>query len=326
MAKIAPAITTLQYFVPNGTSYIDLARDLSRVNRRLYRQGRNYAVQSITVVSPSINMRSSDILSAGIYSMGNSYMVHEAWEFAFKEWMGQLRKYSRADQRGRWNDFKIYLDDTMEDGTILDVYASDGGAVSSGEWEYSKFVFDDDGTEQELKCHMIGSSNLNDTNNESGIALIEEWADQRPGTQEEPAIPGSWSNTIWAKIKGTDELTDMVVENIETDNDLAPYHADDYFGGATNGDAAVLERIIGVSAVEYSQTVPGFIAPCGLLKINTEELALNDAHAVTLADDSTSDGPGPNSVYASGSASTCLLLVRLVPGPYKGVLAPPMGQ
>lgn len=330
MAKIEPAITTLLYQIPSGVSYIDIARDLSRCNRRLYRQGRVYAIESITVMANGVGMRASDVLISNWQSMGNSYMVHEAWEKAFTEWKAHLAEYSTAAQRGKWNDFKIYLDDSMEDGTINDVYASDGAAVSAGEWEYSKFAWDDDGTEQILKMHMIGSSNLNDTNYESGIALIEEWADQRPGTQESPPIPGSWSNTIYAKLKGTDELTDLVVENIETDNDQAPYHADDYYGGATNGDSAQVERIIGVTPSEFTRTVPGFIAPCGLIRVQTEELSLtNTTETATDIGDPAATGvasPGPLSVYQSGSSTTSIAVIRLVPGPYKGVLAPPMGQ
>ncbi len=320
MAKIVPAITSLTYFVGNGTSYIDLARDLSRINRRLYRQGRNYAIESVSITCPGIGMRSTDNVVAGIYSMGNSYVVHNAWEQAFKAWRKQIKDFSSGPvQTGRWQDFKIYLDDTMEDGTIVDVVAGDGAAVASGEWEYSKLSFDDDGTERSFTMCMIGSTDLTDTNLESGIALIEAYQDSRPITGQEPLITGDYSDSIYAKLLGTDELTDLVMDQIEADNDQAPYDVDDYYGGASNGDAAHIERYASVSATEFTRTMPGFIAPCGLVKLVLEEYQLVE-------------GGDPNatltgkSVYASTTAPTTAVTFRLVPGPYKGVLAPPMGQ
>lgn len=329
MPKIVPAITALTYLIPNGVSYIDLARDLSRVNRRLYRQGRYYAIESITIAS-GVNMRSSDVVSQAWYSSGNSYTVQKAWNAGYDAWNDQLDQYSDRSQRGRWDDFKIYLDDTMEDGTINDVYAGDGAIVQVGEdWSYAKLAFDDDGTEREFTMCLIGTSNLTDTDEESGIALIEEWADARPKAHaESPPMPGSWSNTIWAKIKGTDELTDMIYENLETDNDQAPYDFDDYYGGAVNGDAAHLERLIAVSGAEFTRTIPGFIAPCGLIKVSSEELSLtNTTESATDIGEPAATGqasPGPNSVYQTGTAPSVIAIVRVVPGPYKGVLAPSM--
>lgn len=313
MAKIVPAITSLSYVVPNGVSYIDLARDLSRVNRRLYRQGRNYAVESITVTT-SIGMKVTDSIAMVFSSMGNSYSVHNAWEKGFNAWRKQLKQYDTGGIKGRWSDFKIYLDDDMEDGTVNDVLAGDGAAVLSGDWHYSKLVFDDDGTEREFCMHMIGSTNLTDTNEESAIGLMHEYSRAVPiiATQE-PSVSSEANDTIFAKILGTDELTDMIIGNIEEDNDSAPYDRAERYGGDTNGDAAHPERFVACSANEIVTTIPGFIAPCGLIQIKSEELALDDT--------SSADG-----VYASGTAPSVAVQIRLVPGPYKGVLAPPMGQ
>lgn len=320
MAKISPACTALTYIVGNGTTYIDLARDLSRVNRRLYRQGRNYAVESVTVTCPGVNMRATDNLVAGFYSMGNTWMVHEAWERGFKAWRKQVRDHAPTKTSiGRWSDFKIYLDDTMEDGTTADVIAGDGAAVSAGEWLYSKLAFDDDGTEREFTMAMIGSTNLTDTNEESGIALIEAYQASRAQVQTTPLLPGNASDSIYAKLLGTDELTDMIIDNIEADNDVPPYDSDDMYGGDTNGDAAHIERFVGVSASEFTRTVPGFIAPCGLIKINLEEQTLVEGG------DANNTLTG-KSVYEVSSAPNTMITFRLVPGPYKGVLAPPMGQ
>ena len=57
-SKTTPAVRYLRYeMTTSGTPdtetshFIDLARDLSRVNRRLYRAGRDYHVKKVTIVS-----------------------------------------------------------------------------------------------------------------------------------------------------------------------------------------------------------------------------------------------------------------------------------
>ena len=328
MAKIEPAVTQLLYPVPDGTSYIDLAKDLSKVNRRLYRQGYTYVVQDIQCVVPA-GLRPSDIATFTFSTAGNSWIVHNAWKKGFAAWRRQVREVERGTgiKAGTWNDFKVYLDDSMEDGTTLEPYAGDNAVYQAGEWDYSALVFDDDGTERDLKMHLIGSSDLTDTNEESGIGLINEYENSRAEVQAfSPDNPSDASDTIYAKLMGTDELTDRLVDNIESANDSPPYDQDDYPGGAANADAAVPVRLAAVSGTQAIMLTPGFIAPCGLIKVFTSELSLTDAHAVTLADDSTSDGPGPNSVYQSGTASQSYVIITVASGPYRGVLAAPMGQ
>ncbi len=322
MPKIEPAVTQLLYLVADGVSYVDLAKDLSKVNRRMYRQGMTYVIQDIQI-GLSAGMKASDVFQVSFLTTGNSWVVHNAWSKGFAVWRKQTRETSRAlgVPAGKWNDFKVYLDDSMEDGTILEPYVGDNAVYLAGEWEHSKLVFDDDGTERELKMHLIGSSNLTDTNNESGIGLIQEYQNSRARvvSGNNPDVPGAASDTIYAKLFATDEMSDILVDNIEGDNDSPPYDQSAYPGGDTNADAAVPVRFGSVSGSQSSSAMAGFIAPCGLIKINTNEIAL-DTNGF-LADASTANG-----VYASGSAATAAVLITLAPGPYRGVLAAPMGQ
>ena len=317
MPKIEPAVTTLWYQVADGVSYIDLAKDLSATNRRLYRQGYVYAVQDVQVTLMA-GLRTTDVWQARLGVVPNTYMTHNAWRKAFRAWRRQQKEITDhlGPITGKWADFKVYLDDSMEDGTILTPTASDGGALSMGEWEHSKLVFDDDGTEREFKMHMIGSSNLTDTNEESGIALIEEYSDSRLIPNQEPQMAGAASDSIYAKLMGTDEMSDMLVDNAEADNDFPPYDVDDYYGGATNGDAAHDVQYISCSAQQATTRCPGFIAPLGLIRIETNELAI----------DSVDPNAALSTVYADGTAATAIVGITVAAGPYRGVLATPMGQ
>lgn len=327
MARIEPAITQILYLVPNGDSYVDLAKDLSKINRRHYRQGYTYVVQDIQV-GLSAGMRTSDIQQLTFGTMGNSWVVHNAWTKAFHLWRDQqkaVRDALGSHTEAKWADFKIFLDDSMRGGTTLEPYAGDAAAVNDGEWLYSQYVWDDDGTERETYAHMVGGNT-----GTTDFGLIQNYADSRPRTlaSVNPIMESEASDTMYAKLLGfaPDELTDMLVDNYEDHNDTPPYDADEYVGGAANADAAVPVRFGAISAAQSAATLAGFIAPCGLIKISSNEMALDNTIDITAADASTVDAPGPLSVYSSGSAPTAAVLVTLAPGPYRGVLAAPMGQ
>ncbi len=323
MAKIEPAVTQLVYLVPDGTSYIDLAKDLSKINRRLYRQGYTYVVQDIQLFTAA-GMRSSDIASMQFSTMGNSWIVHNAWRKGFKAWQKMQNDFMDGDGarlKGKWADFKIYLDDSQAGGTTLEPYAGDGAVYTAGEWVHSNFVYDDAGTSRSPTIHMIGTSTA-----DSAIGLIQAYGDSRNYPTSEPRHPSALNTGFYAEFHGVGDVDDELGSDIEDDNDLPPYDQDEYPGGATNADVAVVTRWISVNANQGMSTTAGFIAPCGLIKVDSTEYALNDAHAVTLADDSTSDGPGPLSVFAVGTAATNAIILTIAPGPYRGVLAAPMGQ
>ncbi len=339
MVKIEPAVTQLLYVVPQGDSYIDLAKDLSMVNRRLYRQGYTYVVQDIQV-GVAANMRQSDIHQFTFATAGNSWIVHNAWKKGYSAWRRQVRKGERGTgiKAGTWNDFKVYLDDSMEDGTTLAPFAGDAGAYQTGDWDYSALVFstdddtaNDDEIEKDLKMHLIGSTNLADTNEESGIGLINEYQNSRSIIAvNDPSTPSAASDTIYAKLMNMgDELSDRLIDNIESANDIPPYDHDEYPGGATNADAAVPVRIGAVSATQSVGNFGGFIAPCGLIKVSSAEISLsNTTETLTDVSDAATAvaSPGPNSVYGSGTPQDAVVLLTLAPGPYRGVLAAPMGQ
>ena len=318
MRRIEPAVTTLWYNVAHGTSYIDIAKDLSMINRRLYRQGMVYAIQDIQVGMPN-GMRSTDVWQGTFAAIPNTWIAHNAWTKAQRTWRDQQQTVLDAlpGTQGKWADFKIYLDDSMEDGTILTPVASDGAVFTAGDWDHSRFVFDDDGTERHFKMHMVGSSNLTDTNAESAIGLIYEYAHSRPNVNiSEPDVEAEASDTIYAKLLGTDEMSDILVGQMETDNDVPPYDQDEFPGGDTNGDCAQLLQIMSCNAQQSVGRAPGFIAPCGLIKVDTNEIALNDIDPAAIG----------GATYASGTAATVVIGITVASGPYRGVLATPMGQ
>lgn len=318
MPKIEPAATQLYYQIPNGSSYIDIARDLSRVNRRMYRQGMVYAVQDIQVVVAT-GMKSTDVLNVIFATIPNTWVSHNAWRKGFTTWRTQQNEFADgmgASLKGKWADFKVYLDDSMAGGTTLSPYAGDSGTWSTGEWAYSNFVYDDAGTTRSPTIHMIGTST-----DDSAVGLIEAYADARNYPTSGPTNAAEMATGFYSQFHtdDSDDLFEDLGNDLRDQNDLPPYDQNDYPGGATNGDAAIISRWTTVNGAQGSVIAPGFIAPCGLIHVSSFEQAL-DTNGF-LADASTANG-----VYAIGSAPTVNVIVTLAPGPYRGVLATPMGQ
>jgi len=310
MVKIEPAVTQLMYDLPNGTSYIDLAKDLSRVNRRLYRQGYTYVVQDIQMHS-LIGAKPSDITLVEFSTSGNSWIVHNAWTKGYNTWRDMQNEYMDgmgSRLKGKWADFKIYLDDAHAGATQLEPIAGDGAAYDAGDWAYSNFVYDDAGTSRSPSVHMIGTST-----DDSAIGLIEAYGDARNYVRATPSNPSEIATGFYAQFHGIGDIDDELGTDLRDDNDLPPYDQDDYPGGLTNADAAVPVRILTCTGGQGSAAVSGFIAPCGLIKVENSELQIVDANEA-------------NNVYADASSLTCRVLLTVAAGPYRGVLASKMGQ
>ncbi len=327
MAKIEPAVTQLLYQVPNGASYIDLAKDLSKVNRRLYRQGYTYVVQDVQF-GVSNGMRQSDVQALTFSTMGNSWIVHNAWRKGFKTWQKMQNDFMDGDGarlKGKWADFKIYLDDTHAGATTLEPYAGDGAVYTAGEWVMSNFVYDDAGTSRSPSIHMIGS-----TTADSAIGLIQAYGNSRNVPTLGPSQPAALNTGFYAEFHGVGDTDDELGQDIENDNDVPPYDRDNYAGGDTNADAVLPVRFGSVTAQQATSNMAGFIVPCGLIHVYNSELSLsNTTESATDIGDPGGSGvasPGPLSTYSAGNAQTAYVIITMAPGPYRGVLAAPMGQ
>ncbi len=301
-----PAQTVLSYTVPDGASYIDIAEGLSQVNRRAYRQGMEYAVGKVSFAYAA-NPQAILNVSLSCLTAGNTWSVHNAWKKAFAHWIAQQRTARRLigqSAKPTWEDFKVYLDDAHRSGTSLGVIAGDGAAVGTGEWDYSRLVWEaDDNSIDRPYLHIIGGD-VSTTD----WGLILGYQQSRATVQpEDPDLPDEYSNNMYAKL-ATDEnvVADEVASDMEENNDEPPYDQDDYPGNDTNSDAPWLQDFAFASTSLPVGVVPGFVAQCGLIKLELGANAVADGSATT--------------------APSTLVQVHLVPGNYKGVAALPMGQ
>ena len=289
----------LVYSVDADGSYdIDIARDLSAINRRLYRQGMQYYVASVRIAT--IPTPTASYVHLACATAGDTWMVHNAWKKGYALWRDQQREILSVlpGVQGKWADFKIELDDNST--TLLSPIAGDGGTIVPDEWNLANYIWDDDGTERSPTFCLLGSTSITAT-----IGLVQEYHIARSQVQASPLVPADASDSIFAKSLGTDEMTDLMVEHMEGENDLAPYDMTEMVGGDTVADAPFIHGFA-VSTPSGVAHHSGFLAECGLVRIGVNAYA---------ADGAASDIPNES-----------LIFVEIAPGPYKGVMASRMGQ
>jgi hypothetical protein len=129
--KIQPAITTIKMSTdPSGSSstlnFVDTARELSKVNRRLYSQSRLYGYQGLTFIwRASGNLAT---IEATVSTAGNTWIVQNAHVKGHALWnqMQELVLEDNPSIAGKWHDYKIRLD-----GQQLDVASGEYKGVAA---------------------------------------------------------------------------------------------------------------------------------------------------------------------------------------------------
>ncbi len=305
MATVQPAQRTLLYLMVDGVNYIDVASDLSKINRRAYSQGMQYAIGRVEF-SFTGKPAQADTVFLAAYTAGDTWVVHNAWRKARSHWLQQQRRARRLigqSAKPAYEDYKVYLDDAHRSAGTLATIAADNGAVGPGEWDYSVLhVEAEDHSISEWYMHIIGND-IGSTDK----SLILGYQQSRATVQaESPDLPTEFSTNMYAQL--ADDLDDVaahVADDMEDENDEPPYDLDDYPGNDTNSDVPWTQEIAVASAYAPNATLGGFVSECGLIKF--------------ILSGWTAQGD-------QVSAPSVSVLVTLVPGKYKGIMAKPMGQ
>ncbi len=204
-SKIQKAIRHLTYQVPSGVSYVDVMKDLSAMNRKLFRQGMAVGIESIEYFyTPSPGY---DMTRLQAYTAGDSWSVHNAHVKGKALWneMNQLVLSDNPSIQGTWADYKVFLDDSMRTGTILTPVV-DGVFLTMGEWNYSDYVLPqhevDPATGQPLaadqcQAHLIGPD-VGTPGNLISVGLVKAYQESRATVQtDDPNVPAGMSQSIF---------------------------------------------------------------------------------------------------------------------------------
>lgn len=316
---LQPAVMKLNYLMaPNSSNYISITRDISRLNRRFYRQGLNLAVGNVRVISAP-----AAVANVGsqcfINSIPHTWPVANAWNKAFHAWKAQ--QDDAIDEMGgesgvaRFRDFKISMESSHDinaaisprqlgPGRIVGPFPTNvptSAEVSPSEdWQPSQVVIPNDGAPgvtNEYLLHMVGPS----TATSKGIVAGYEFSRAFPQSPDPatPAMETSWLN----RMHDVGDNSDEIVENATDRNNELPYDQNQYPGGDSNfiqletQGFAFNQSTVGLN----SYNTGPFTAPCGLLRFDFNN--------------------------QTGEAGiTNVVIIDLVPGNHRGYLAETMEE
>lgn len=305
-----PAMRYLRYELTNSGSpgtetshFIDLAKDLSAINRRLYRQGRAYHVKRISIVSSNTIAGFSEQppgtkVNAGRITFStahDTWVTRNAWRRGFetKQAMDKMAMQTMgASAKPTFHDFKVYLTDDHRTGTVLSPKDNGGNNVQAGEWEYSAFVTPDGTTSADEFVAWLHGDHVGSAGTRTGIGLVKSYSQTRATVQDtSPDLPGGASDDPLVNLFDDGTVLDEIVNNLEADNDAPPYNANNYPGGDLNLPKPMVVQQTTLGA-DGRATVGGFTAICGLIEIEATSPVASDVYSV---------------------------LVELAPGSYRGI-------
>lgn len=310
-----PATTTLTYEMPTATGagvsrYIDLFADLSRLNRKLIRQGHLAYIAGVTVTD---DVGVTSALDVQIRCAGNNWVTHNAWTKGaalFKE-MNQEVLESNPSVQGKWADFKVLLTENQASVNTIDALDGAAGAWPAGaEWEYSRFVIPQHDVDpvtgavlpaEEWTACLVGPDDVPNKR----FSLVKAYEESRATVQDvAPNVPATLPTSFYLKLQDDGSQDPELAQVIEDANDQPPYPntPGTYPGGDgfTNFAGSLVSVARGVKN-DFTPTLqlPGFLAPCGLLYV---------------------------SAIRSAGSDNCRIQIHLASGPARGVMALPMGQ
>ncbi len=289
------------------TKYIDIAKALSMVNRRAYRQGLYYYVASVEFSNGSEAY-------CQVNTLPDTWMTKQAWARGFKMWSKMNRNAVQIDGMiyPKYHDFKVQM---INGATILDPVWGDidsnGGGGSpavpdpylADDWVTSVFVTDDPpgsdpSATDSFVSHMLGP-HVGSAGSWTSIGLIRSLDDvwRKDPAEGVPSLDADADTDPIANLFDAGDAHDDVRLNLDEDNDEPPYNHD-VMTGSTSVEETFIKAILrtGLGGAALSRA-PGFCAPLGLLQVNVGDFG------------------------AGSTVGLVELRLNLVPGTYNGVYA-----
>lgn len=298
--KSTPAVRYLRYNLTNSGSagtetshYIDLAKDVSIVNRRLYRQGKDYHVKKITVVSSNTPNTGNRV---SVSTIDGGWVSRGAWKRGFEVWNRMNKdalKQVSGNITGTWSDFKVYLSNDMRTASVLTPLDNGSNAYLDGEWDYSEMLSPDGTTDVDaFFLHMLGD-HVGSAGSRTSVGLIKSYGESRATVQSgDPNVPNEASTDPLVNVFDYGTTIDDVIQDLEFHNDIPPYNIASYPGDDLNAPKPIVVQ--DTTLMDGRATLGGFTALCGLLELEIKSSLASDVYSV---------------------------LVELAPGKYRGIHA-----
>ena len=303
--------------------YIDIARELSKVNRRLYRQGMVYRIANISITS-----RNTVNGLVSFSTAPDTWVTRNAWQRGFQMWNEMNNKVldmpGAASRKSQWHDYKVYLDnDHRESASARRLLAVDNAnnPYLNGEWTYSEYNSPDGTTSADaFTAHLLGEHD-GSSGSWASVGLVKSYAESRATVRESvPMLDADGDDDPLLNLFDYGSEIDEIASNLDQDGDAPPYGYDinnlgEYYPGSSlNGPYPVVRRLAALGTADIGTgafadqgvaaptvMLPGFDAICGLVEIETQS--------------QTKGG-----LFTSGD-DIIDVIIELAPGNYKGVAA-----
>ncbi len=319
--KVPPTELTITANLATAGSHIcDIGELMSQINRKKFRQGMQYAVQSIEFYSPA-----ADII---VSRLPHHWCGVNAWTKTMELWRQQQNEKmfdaGIGDTIAAHRDFKIFADAAHADGSYDNLnpftlatggpdsqyYRSTTSAQTVSPtvekaWDKSQVVIPNAtgaGTASiEYYCHMLGDDAFGGAT--ASFGMIKAYAESRARPMsEDPNIVNVARGGIFGDMTDVGADSGLIVGNAQDQNAHLPYLNDmdssfEFYPGGTNqGSGWTVEDTLSIQAGNrtLSSSVCGpFLANVGLILMTT-------------------------------STDNVQVKITLAPGHYNGVAARPM--
>jgi hypothetical protein len=285
-SKTTPTETRLVFEFPAGATggYIDIAQALSAVNRRFYRQGVYYYVNSFEIQN----------LEDGYVDLKiapDTWATQQSWKRAFSKF--QEMNALVDTPRPKYHDFKIFLDSTHRNNVNSGTYnrlptgvgsVGNVGGISSDEWMYSQFVNMNDRaasnsgtahvtTPNQFNMHVVGDHVGTGPAEYDSVGMIYSYAVSRafPDSDGEPNIfPANDDDPLSLLFQGSEvHALEEVSEHLDLHNDHTPYDATIYYGMGDNHLTPLRRMQTGAASTGRTHEVSGACVPFGLIRVDS---------------------------------------------------------
>lgn len=312
--SLTKAQRSINVEVPAGESYIDLAQCLSAVNRKLFKQGMCYGVESIEFFLPPTT--AVDLVRLTAATAGDTWSVHNAHVKGHALWneMNELVLEDNPSVQQTWADYKVFLDGPHRNaGGAANLTPLDGdqNPYFIGQWEYSDYVLPQHTVDpatglplvaDQTNCHLVGPD-LGGPGTYASVGLVAAYQESR--TTVRPLNTGAgFQDSFFNLLTDSGSQEPELAAVILAEGNNPPYNQDEYPGGSLNAPTVVMQEFSAATIGSPIGLLTSFVAECGLIRVqNAAQLAGVTVDSVPL-----------------------VARINLMPGNYKGVAAIPMGQ
>jgi hypothetical protein len=242
-----------------GTTYVmDVARQLSVVNHRLYRQGKTYQVK--VDIENRANTGSGPA-QYEVWALTDTWYVQKAWQFARAAYLratADERQFMSKQKIARWEDLRVTAGITGSTTIVPYQYSESlaGAANTDGEFENSRITLADGTTQRTFTWGSTPSA--------SEFSILQEYG-KSGDTDNAPSTAASDQPYSDAD----DRVDDKQMDDLAFLGNAPPYNATTF----TNNVWVKIATLDNSGAANpagssTSRTSTGFFnAPCGLVVI-----------------------------------------------------------